>query len=253
MLPRRRARRRPRLEPGPGGRQRPRGDRGLDRDRLPRRLRVRRDPDLAADHQRRRGCSRSRRRARRDRPGRARRRAPTTCRTLQPSGERTFGRVIPGDEAQAARGGGLGRRGSGSRRVAASIRRHGLRRDDGRRRSRTHCRGDRVAGAAAPARLLRRRPRAGRRGPSSRRAGLDGRPTPSSCRRSPRRADGDARHLGGARPVAAARRPAGAFVARVRRRYGRAAGPLRRLRLRGDGGRPRLDRPRRRPDRPRAR
>ena len=39
------------------------GDRGLDRDRLPRRLRLRRDPGLAADHQRGRGCSRSRRRA----------------------------------------------------------------------------------------------------------------------------------------------------------------------------------------------
>ena len=55
---------RPRLDPGPGGRERARGDPGLDRDRLPRRLRVRRDPGLAADHQRRRGCSRSRRRAR---------------------------------------------------------------------------------------------------------------------------------------------------------------------------------------------
>ena len=76
---------------GPGARARlerrgrrrptPAGDRGLDRDRLPRRLRLRRHPRLAADHQRGRACSRSRRRARRSTwssPSRARRPGPGT-------------------------------------------------------------------------------------------------------------------------------------------------------------------------------
>ena len=65
-VPRRRRRRRGRLDAGRPRRQRPRRDPGLDRDRLPRRLRVRRDPGLAADHQRAPACSRSPRRARAD-------------------------------------------------------------------------------------------------------------------------------------------------------------------------------------------
>ena len=120
-LPRRhrRPRRARALERRGRGGQRPAGGRGLDRDRLPRRLRLRRDAVLAADHQP--GAHA---------PGVAGELARSTwCspilgagdqvpEDIQPTGERTFGRVIPSDEAQAEAAAGWAKR-LGATRVGA--------------------------------------------------------------------------------------------------------------------------------------
>ena len=226
-----------------GRRQRSPRDRGLERDRLRRRLRVRRLARFPAGHQPGRTCSRSRRRAR---PTTWWRRLPGSEEVpeVQASGERTFGRVIPSDAVQAQAGAAwvdqLGVRrvatvsdGSGFRRFAGGLVSAGA-----AARKAGVGRGARSTTAACPA---------ASRGSASRlmvsdaelgagdRASRPGRSPPR--RRSTRRSFPPA----GREFVAPLPRPSTAG----------APGPLRRLRLRGDGGRPRLDRPRRRSDRPR--
>ena len=101
---RRDRRRRPgRLGSRQDSRERPQGGREHAHDRLHRRVRLRRDRDLAADHERGRvrpgepGVDRGRADEVR---ARARRRASPT--SSIPSGDRTFARVVPADDVQAS-------------------------------------------------------------------------------------------------------------------------------------------------------
>ena len=219
-------------------------DPGLDRDRLPRRLRVRRHPRLAAGHQHRRACSRSRRRAPRATSSR-RSRAPTSSR--DPAERQAHLRPRDPERRAQARPAPAGSTASGVRRVATS--------PTGRRSAtRWSPRFEDALGASrgpGAAELLYYggvpdEP-AGGAGPTARRLMV----TDAELAPGVARAAGHARDLGGARPDRSCRPPAGEFAAAFERRVRPRARPLRRLRLRGDGGDPRLDRARLRPDRPR--
>ena len=144
---------------------------------------------------------------------------------VQPSGERTFGRVIPSDEAQAAAAAGW----ASAARVRASV----ATRSDGSAASatrwspgsRTRSRGPTWSATARGARLLRRAnppSRAAEPRPGDRQALMvtDAELVPDG-RRGAR--TGTLATVGGrSYPAPAARRPGQRFAARVRRRYGRA-------------------------------
>ncbi len=161
---------------------------------------------------------------------------------LQATGRRTFGRVIPGDEAQARAAAGWVDE-LGIRTVSISGDNSDVRQGRRRQRSATPSNArpisdagelDFYAGSRSPE---RRRPGDGHRRAAH--PGVD----PQS------RGTGTLATSAALDPLAAAagcRRVSRPLHRRVRPR----AGPLRRLRLRGDGADSRLDRPRRRPNRP---
>ena len=170
----------------------------------------------------------------------------------QPAGERTFGRVIPADDAQGAarrRVGRPARRAPG--RDASS---DGSRRSGGTmvgrfsRRARPAPSVDPAGRAARSTTAASPIPAAGGSRGRARLMVSDAELGPGAVEREP---DGtlatsaalDPTQLPPARPATSA--------AEFGAEYGRAARPLRGLRLRGDGGDPRLDRPRLRPRRPR--